>query len=247
MAGPTRRTVTLERAQALLAEGDLEVEGRLPWSSNATLLARLSDGALVTRAVYKPRRGERPLWDFPTGTLCQRETAAFVISHSLGWELVPPTVLRDGPLGEGAVQLFIPHDPEVHYLTLAEPHPPTIRRIVAFDILANNADRKSGHILTARDGRLWAIDHGVTFHTEPKLRTVIWEHAGEPIPADLAADLATLADALADPASAVRAALAPLLAPAEVRALARRTRALLEAGCFPDVDPYRRAIPWPPI
>jgi hypothetical protein len=241
------RAVSLERALTLLAEGDLEVEGRLPWSSNATLLVRLSHGRLTAGAVYKPRRGERPLWDFPAGTLCRRETAAFVVSHALGWELVPPTVLRDGPEGPGAVQLFIPHDPELHYLAMPRPDPATIRRVVAFDILINNADRKSGHILAGPDRRLWAIDHGVSFHREPKLRTVIWEHAGEPIPMDILADLTALGGTLVDPASVLRRRLEELLLPAEIGALARRARGLVAAGCFPGEDPDRRAIPWPPV
>jgi len=235
------------RALVLLCKGTLTVEGHIPWSSNATLLAQLTDGDLAVHVIYKPRRGERPLWDFPQGTLCRRETAAFVVSQALGWELVPPTVLRDGPWGWGALQLFVPHDPAVHYLAMADPDPVVIRRIVAFDVVINNADRKSGHILADEAGQLWAIDHGVTFHVEPKLRTVIWDHAGESLPPEIVADLRRLATGLADPSSAVRAELAGLLSTAEIRALERRTQALVTAGRFPEADPERRAFPWPPV
>ncbi len=181
---------------ALLADGDLVLVQSLPWSSNGTWLASVSDGERGVYAVYKPRRAERPLWDFPTGTLCLREMSAFVISHALGWDLVPPTVLRDGPYGPGSVQRFIPHDPECHFLAMVDPDPVFTRRVAAFDVVINNADRKSGHVLRAADGRLWAIDHGIALHTQPKLRTVIWEHAGEPVPADILDDLAGLVVAL---------------------------------------------------
>lgn len=230
-----------------MCRGTISLEGHIPWSSNATLLAQLTDGELAVHVIYKPRRGERPLWDFPQGTLCHRETAAFVVSQSLGWELVPPTVLRDGPWGWGAVQLFVAHDPAVHYLAMADPDLDVIRRIVAFDVVINNADRKSGHVLTDEVGQLWAIDHGVSFHEEPKLRTVIWDRAGERLPVEIVADLGRLVDDLADTSSAVRAELGPLLSLAEIRALEHRTRALLAAGRFPAADPERRAYPWPPV
>ncbi len=235
------------RILALLAEGELTVGGRVPWSSNATLLAELTNGDLALPVIYKPRRGERPLWDFPAGTLGLRETAAFVVSRALGWGLVPPTVLRDGPWGPGAVQVFVPHDPEVHYLAMEAPDPGVIRRLVAFDVIVNNADRKSGHVLLDAEGKLWAIDHGVTFHVEPKLRTVIWDYAGEEVPPEITADLSRMAADLANASSEVRAALRPLLAPLEIRALRRRTRALVAAGRFPAADPSRREHPWPPV
>jgi hypothetical protein len=249
------RAVPTDRALALLASGELTVEGRLPWSSNATFLVRVADAQGQLLAVYKPRRGERPLWDFPAGTLCRREVAAYVVSEALGWRLVPPTVLRDGPYGPGMLQAFIPHDPDQHYLVLVDPDPLTIRRLVAFDLVINNADRKSGHVLVADDGTLWAIDHGVCFHLEPKLRTVIWDHAGEALPAGLAADLERLAGQLAGPAAprtppkagAPAGALAELLAPEEVAATARRARRLARHGRFPAADPARRSTPWPPV
>lgn len=267
MTDPAGPGLGFARALAILAEGKAILEGRLPWSSNATWLVRLETPEARVLAVYKPRRGERPLWDFPAGTLCLREMAAFELSQALGWGLVPPTVLRQGPLGLGALQLFIPHDPEEHFLVLERPDPATVARLVAFDVIINNADRKSGHVLRDETGRLWAIDHGIAFHAEPKLRTVVWELAGEPLPADLAADLSALLDALDPPASdeaasdepashepaadeaapGLAARLAPLLSPAEIAALVRRGRRLLARGRFPGADPGRRDIPWPPV
>jgi uncharacterized repeat protein (TIGR03843 family) len=235
------------RVMALLADGDLTLRGQVPWSSNATFLATVSDGDLRASAIYKPQRGETPLWDFAPGTLCLREMAAFVVSQALGWQLVPPTVLRDGPYGRGAVQVFIPHDPQRHYLELEAPDAAVARRIAAFDVIVNNADRKAGHVLLADDGALWAIDHGVCFSAEPKLRTVIWEFAGQVLPPDMVNDLVALADDLADTRGELRAALAPLLAGDEVDALLARTRDLVAAGVFPTPDPQRRSIPWPPV
>jgi uncharacterized repeat protein (TIGR03843 family) len=239
--------VTIERALGILTRGSLTLEGRLPWSTNHSWLATVTADGETLPVVYKPRLGERPLWDFPRGTLCQRETAAFVVSQALGWRLVPPTVLRDGPRGTGAVQLFVPHDPDRHFLTLARPDPRTVGRIVALDVVTNNADRKSGHVLLDGQGALWLIDHGLTFHVEPKLRTVIWDLAGQTLPPDTAADLARLADALDDPGQPVAAALAELLSPAEAEATRMRTRELVTAGRFPTADPERWTVPWPPV
>ena len=239
--------LTIPRVLALLTDGDLKVRGQLPWSSNATFLATVSDGQHQANAVYKPERGETPLWDFAPGTLCLREMAAFVVCQALGWQVVPPTVLRDGPYGRGVVQAFIPHDPEQHYLALEDPDPATARRIAAFDVIANNADRKAGHVLLADDGALWAIDHGLCFSAEPKLRTVIWDFAGEPLPAELRSDLIALANELSDPDSELRATLTPLLTGDEVDALLDRVRDLLASGSFPAADPHRRSIPWPPV
>ena len=179
---------------ALLAQGDLDVQGMLPWSSNYTLLATVRSNGLQGLAVYKPRRGERPLWDFARGTLCQREVAAYLLNAALGWNLVPPTVLRDGPYGIGSVQLFIDADQEAHLFTMQKEggFESAIEQLAVFDVLANNADRKSGHCLKGNDGRLWAIDHGICFHAEPKLRTVLWDYAGKPLRPDILADLRAL-------------------------------------------------------
>lgn len=232
---------------ALLAKGDMEVQGMMPWSSNYTLLVTVRDGDLEGLAVYKPRRGERPLWDFPRGTLCQREFAAFLLSEALGWSLVPPTVLRDGPYGYGSVQLYIDCDQDAHLFTMQKEggYEDQLARLAAFDILSNNADRKSGHCLKGTDGRLWAIDHGICFHAEPKLRTVLWDFAGEPICEEIMADLRALREEVRNGGRFIRA-LEGLLAPEEVRAFRRRLDRLIETGCYPDPG-AARSIPWPPV
>jgi hypothetical protein len=218
-------------------------------------------------AVYKPRDGERPLWDFPDGTLYKRELAAYRVSEALGWGLVPPTILRDGPFGIGMVQAFIPHDPNAHYLELEAPDPDSIQRLTIFDALVNNADRKSGHILQDETGALWAIDHGLTFHVEPKLRTVVWEYAGEPIPVTILNELRALRPLLEDPTergadspgfpdepsfsasaeSSLLQSLSALLSLTERIALRERLEGLIETARFPDADPDRRMVPWPPV
>ncbi len=232
---------------ALLAKGKMEVQGMMPWSTNYTLLVTVHDGDLQGLAVYKPRRGERPLWDFPRGTLCQREFAAFLLSEALGWSLVPPTVLRDGPYGYGSVQLYIDCDQDAHLFTMQKEggYEEQLARLAAFDILSNNADRKSGHCLKGTDGRLWAIDHGICFHAEPKLRTVLWDYAGEPICEEIMADLRALREDIRNGGRFIRA-LEGLLAPEEVRAFRRRLDRLIETGCYPDPGAARH-IPWPPV
>jgi uncharacterized repeat protein (TIGR03843 family) len=225
---------------SLLAEGDIEVVGRLPWSSNHTFLVTCALGDEEAGAVYKPERGERHLWDFPE-PIYRREIAAYELSRSLGWDLVPETVERDdAPLGPGSLQLFIPADFSQHHFTLVEDesHHDRLRAICAFDIVANNADRKSGHCILGVDGRVWAIDNGLCFHAEPKLRTVIWEFAGEPVPEELLGDLARIA---ADPPED----LATLLSRREVQAVGRRAHALVAAGRFPVPDPDTYHYPWP--
>jgi uncharacterized repeat protein (TIGR03843 family) len=244
----------------LLRTGHLELVGLLPWSSNYTFLAKVTgtlgeDPTLLEiEAVYKPRRGERPLWDFASGTLCQRELAAFITSRTLNWQIVPTTILREGPHGLGSVQRFIDHDPERHYLTFeGDPAFRTqLQKIALFDILINNADRKSGHVLVEaeanEDGsdRLWTIDHGICFHTDNKLRTVIWEFAGQPIPDELMSDLATFREAVNEAGSETRSQLAPLLTGPELDALERRADRLLQQGKFYRPGPGRH-YPWPPI
>ena len=226
----------------LLREGELELLGLLPRSSNYTFLARVHGDGEPVLAVYKPRAGEAPLWDFPEGTLCRREVAAHVVAEALGWPLVPPTVLRDGPHGEGSVQLFVEFDPARHYLTMREERPDDFRRIALFDVVANNADRKSGHCLLSTAGRLFVIDHGVCFHDEPKLRTVIWDFVGEPIPAEMRSDLTALGAPLER--GPVRDRLEDLLRPVEVRATERRLADLLQEDRFPEPGPGR-PYPWP--
>jgi len=226
-------------ALELLARGEITVRGRMPRSSNATYLVEVAGSGAPVLAVYKPGRGERPLWDFPPG-LFRREVAAWELSQALGWGLVPPTVLREGPFGEGSLQEFVPADFAEHYFTLreAQAHRERLQWICAFDLLANNADRKSGHCLLGPDGRVWAIDNALTFHAEPKLRTVIWDFAGQAIPAPILDDVKRVQRA------GLPADLAHLLEPAEQRALQKRARALVKAACFPEDDSGYR-YPWP--
>jgi len=223
----------------VLQHGEVEVLGRMPWSSNATYLCQVTCGHDVLRAIYKPRRGERPLWDFPSG-LDHREVAAFELSQALGWDLVPLTILRDGPMGMGSLQRFVDAHFEQHYFTLYEDevNHDQLRAMCAFDLVGNNTDRKSGHCLLGLDGRIRGIDHGLMFHHEFKLRTVIWEFGGEPVPAPLLEALDALASSeLPDP-------LAALLDPFERDAVRTRARALVRGGCFP-IDETGRRYPWP--
>lgn len=237
--------VNSERIVGLLASGTIDPVGLLPGASNETFLCTIADGDLSSYVVYKPRDGEAPLWDFPDGTLYRREMAAYIVGRAIGWDFVPPTVLRDGPFGVGMVQLFIDHEPSEHYLTLEGSHRDLFRRVAAFDVVINNADRKSGHCLLQREtGRIFVVDHGVTFHEQPKLRTVIWDYAGEPLPADVKADLARFVTALA--AGEVRDVLDELLSPDEIRALEARTSVLMRHGSYPHPGPGR-PYPWPPV
>ncbi|HUI03073.1 MAG TPA: SCO1664 family protein [Acidimicrobiales bacterium] len=224
----------------LLAEGEVELVGRMPWSSNHTFLATVACGDDEVAAVYKPARGERHLWDFPEG-IYKREVAAYELAQALGWDMVPETVARDdAPLGPGSLQRFVDADFSQHHFTLVEDEAlhDQLRAICAFDIVANNADRKSGHCLLDESGTVWAIDNGLSFHVEPKLRTVIWEFAGERLPPGLAEDLVRVAQS---PPASLRA----LLSAREVDAMARRARALVTAGRFPVPDPDRHHYPWP--
>jgi uncharacterized repeat protein (TIGR03843 family) len=230
--------MTQADVREVLTRGVLTVKGRLPWSSNATFLVEATLEEATALGVYKPERGERPLWDFPSG-LFKRELAAWHLSEALGWDVVPLTIEREGPYGEGSVQRFIAADFEQHYFTLREDpkHHDHLRRICAFDLIANNADRKSGHCLLAEDGAIYGIDNGLCFHVDPKLRTVIWDFGQEPVPPALLDDLRRLADGLPR-------ALADLLAPDECQALLKRARALVKVGKFP-VDNGGRRYPWP--
>jgi uncharacterized repeat protein (TIGR03843 family) len=229
----------------LLAVGELEVVGRVAWSSNAALLVTVAGEGAEMLAVYKPRRGERPLWDFPDGTLCRREVATYRVSAALGWDVVPTTVLRDGPYGLGMVQRFVEHDPDDHYFTLLEHHADDFRRFAVLDVVVNNADRKGGHCLCEMaTGHVYGIDHGLTFHVGPKLRTVIWDFAAEPVPDALLADV----DALrTDLRGGLGAELRELLHPAELDALDRRIEDLLLTRRFPEPDEGYHSVPWPVI
>ena len=244
---------TLELLEADVLEtlrtGRVEEKGLLPYSSNTSFLVVVNDGRRALPAVYKPQRGENPLWDFEWGTLCRRETAAYVISSALSWQLVPPTVLREGTHGLGSIQFYIDHDANAHYFTIQSDarFAKTLRQLTLFDFLVNNADRKSGHCLIGSDQRLWAIDHGICFHTEYKLRTVIWEFSGEPIERDLLKDLVALRNALKDRESAVALSLCQLLAEGETSALLTRLDYLIRKQIYPDPPSHRRNYPWPPV
>jgi hypothetical protein len=234
---------------ALLERGTIEGIELIPWGSNYTFAALLrgQDGTCCY-GVYKPRRGEVPLRDFPSGTLYKREVAAYVFAQHLGWDLIPPTIVReDGPHGIGSLQLYVEPrtDAGAQYEQLRETHRHQMQRIAAFDLLSNNADRKGGHCLLDVRGHVWGIDHGLTFHSVPKLRTVIWDYCGEPIPPDL---LQQLSSFRAEPArtTALEEALQPLLAQQELEAIYKRWDRLLANPCFPDLDPYRN-VPWPPF
>jgi uncharacterized repeat protein (TIGR03843 family) len=235
--------LTPDRAAALdiLRAGEVEVLGRMPWSSNATLLVDVRHDRGCLRAVYKPRRGERALWDFPAG-LDRREVAAYELSAWLGWDVVPETVLRsDGmPFGVGSLQRFVPFDVEAHYFTLLEDQGrhPVLRTICCFDLLANSADRKGGHCLAGDDGRVWAVDNGLTFHCEPKLRTVIWDFSSEAIDVDLLAGVRRVAD------QGGPDTLAGLIDGDERAALVHRAEAVAASGEFP-IDTSGRRYPWP--
>jgi len=231
-------------ALALLARGEMEVLGLMPDASNSTFLSRVRDDRSSLLAVYKPRAGEAPLWDFPPGSLSGREVAAYLLSAALGWPSVPPTIFRDGPHGPGAIQVFIEADFEHHFFTLRDRHPDEFRAVAAFDVIANNADRKGGHCLLGPRERIWVIDHGVCFSPEPKIRTVIWDFAGEPVPAALLADVCRVAEELRT--GAIRGELQAFLTEAEVDATAARADALSRSGRFP--HPLgRRPYPWPPV
>lgn len=229
-------------ADEVLATGVIELVGRLAYSSNNAFLVEVRAGDTAATAVYKPAQGERPLYDFPPG-LYRREVATRLLATSLGWDLVPPTVLRaDAPLGEGSLQLFIEHDPDTHYFVqrddpgLAD----QLLRVAVFDIVANSADRKGGHLVLDEHGHIWGIDNGLTFHAQFKLRTVVWDFAGEPVPAALLEDLAPLIG------GEVPDDLAALLDPFERDALVARARAVAHAGVLPH-DPSGQRWPWPPV
>jgi hypothetical protein len=263
-------------AARLIAEGELEVIGRLVAASNATLLCRVSlpaargeragvdpeHGAatdsedppvptalesrarpVVGAAIYKPVRGERPLWDFPDGTLAGREMAAFLVSEASGWGIVPPTVLRDGPFGPGMVQLWMDVDESVDPVALVNDADVRLRRIAVFDAVVNNADRKVGHLLPMSDGSILGVDHGVCFHRDPKLRTVLWAWRGKKI---RAAEAAVVEQLEADLAGGLGAALRQHLTRAEVVTTRKRAQHLLRTGRFPQPSPDWPAIPWPP-
>ena len=241
------RVVDDDAQRRLLAEGQIKPRGLMPDCSNYTYLAEIcgADGA-QTLAVYKPAAGETPLDDFPDGTLGKREVAAYLLSEALGWQIVPFTVYREqGPLGPGSLQQFIVADLREHYFSLMPARAREFRTMAAFDVIVNNADRKSGHCLIDRGGHIWGVDNGLTFHALPKLRTVIWEFAGETVPSQLRQDAQRLASRLAS-GDALAKELKRLIATPELNALIRRARRLADEGKYPEPT-SRWAYPWPLI
>jgi uncharacterized repeat protein (TIGR03843 family) len=260
-----------DHAIALLTRGSMELEGRLVDASNTTLRAEISLDGVTRRCVYKPVAGERPLWDFPEGTLAGREVAAYLVSHATGWDLVPPTILRDGPLGPGACQLWIDEPDDAEALigfvpaydvppgwlavanardedgdayALAHADDPRLSRLALLDAVINNADRKGGHVLYAPGGHIYGVDHGVSFHVDNKLRTVLWGWTGKAIPADSLETLTALGAALD---GALAETLEEHLTISEVQHVRLRVRRLLRAGRFPKPPQDWPAMPWPPV
>jgi len=245
--GTASLPLDIPRILRLLACGVMREEhGMLRWSSNYTFLVSVADEDLKMFGVYKPQRGERPLWDFPDGTLCYREVSAYIISDALGWQVVPPTVLRDGLRGLGSLQLYIDHDPETNYFSLDESYADQLRHFAAFDYVINNADRKGGHVLCDEKNRLWGIDHGIGFHIAPKLRTVIWDFAGQPIPEKILGDIVRVSGQIEDPCNRVRIELNKLLSDPEINALMSRMRRLVQRREYPRPGPGPN-YPWPPV
>ncbi|MEV8637481.1 SCO1664 family protein [Streptosporangium sp. NPDC051023] len=234
-----------ENALRLLRDGQLEVEGRLVEATNMTLYCSVRLGRLSAACVYKPVRGERPLWDFPDGTLASREVAAFEVSAVTGWRIVPPTVYRDGPFGPGMCQLWIDTDPEADLMVLIRSRQPALRRMAVFDAVVNNADRKGGHLLPLTDGHVHGVDHGVSFSVDDKLRTVLWQWRGKPLSREAVNVLARLERDLEQGRLGRR--LRELLTLAEVEATWDRVRRLLDTGLHPLPSQDWPAIPWPPI
>ena len=234
----------VDKLLTTLATGEMDVIGQFTWSSNFTFFVEVCEQGQRLPAVYKPTRGERPLWDFPRGTLAAREVAAYLTSQHLGWDLVPPTALRqDGPAGPGSIQLFIHADPERHYFTFTEEEKERLRPVVVFDLLINNADRKGGHILLDANDKIMLIDHGLCFHEEDKLRTVLWDFIGEPIPDLLLEAVGTFLQLLERDAELERS-YTTLISSAELEALMQRGQNLLADRQFPEPR-SERPYPYP--
>lgn len=228
----------------LLESGEISVEGRLIDASNATLFVSVTDGVNSTKAIYKPVAGERPLWDFPDGNLANRERAAFLIDHALGFNHVPKTILRDGPFGIGMVQQWIDIDEEVNLEDFFRMNDPQLRQVALFDAIINNTDRKIGHLIPEKGGHLYICDHGVTFHEEDKLRTVLWQWAGERLTATEIETLEALRGYLE---SKDANELHDLLTQGEISAMSVRIEKLISTALFPEPNPEWPHIPWPPF
>jgi hypothetical protein len=241
---PARRRLSAAQARDLLTRGKLSVEGRLVDASNATLYCGVSLDGVTAACVYKPVAGERPLWDFPHGSLAGREAAAYLVSEATGWDIVPPPILREGPFGPGAVQLWIDIDEDVDLVALVRSDDPQLRRIAVYDAVVNNADRKGGHLLPVPGGHVFGVDHGVCFHTDPKLRTLLWGWAGQPLTDDAVEVLRALRTDLDGP---LGAAVGEMLARDEVAATVERVEELLATRRHPEPSGDWPAVPWPPF
>jgi uncharacterized repeat protein (TIGR03843 family) len=237
-------TLQVDKIHQILSTGEIEISGRFMWGSNYTFLVEVKSSDVTIHAVYKPSRGERPLWDFPPASLASREVAAYLTSQALGWNLVPPTVLRpDGPAGSGSLQLYVDADADLHYFSFSEDEKQRLKHVALFDILINNTDRKGGHVLMSPDGHIWSIDHGVCFHKEDKLRTVIWDFACETIPEALLADTRSFHEKLLNDQDLKEKYLA-FISEDELSSLLKRTNRVLEERIFPEPD-TDRPYPWP--
>ncbi|MCU0482325.1 MAG: SCO1664 family protein [Anaerolineae bacterium] len=244
---PASIPVTIEKVLEVLQNGVVDAEhGAIQWSSNYTFLVSVKQDDMSVMAVYKPQRGERPLWDFPDGSLCQRERAAYITSQAMNWQIVPPTVLRDGPRGIGSMQFFIDHDPDYHYFHFDESLIPQLKRMALFDVLVNNADRKGGHCIVDEQNHLWGIDHGITFHAQYKLRTVIWNFVNQRIADDLLADVQKLRDKLENPNDPYLCEMETLITKGELRSFIRRIDTILTNKFYPAPGPGPNH-PWPPV
>jgi len=233
-----------DQLQQALQHGELELKGQFMLGSNYTFLVDVHHNGKTLPAVYKPSRGEQPLWDFPDNTLAHREVAAYLVSEALGWNFVPYTTLRDdGPYGPGSIQQYIEYDPNYHYFNFTDEDKARLQPVMLFDLLCNNADRKGSHVIIEEEtNKMWLIDHGLCFHEDDKLRTVIWDYAGELIPDDL---LEILTHLPSD--QQLQADLQAHLSPREIAALVRRANALVSSGVFPLPPEHRRAFPYPPL
>jgi uncharacterized repeat protein (TIGR03843 family) len=238
----------VDDALELLRAGRLDIEGRLVDASNATLYCTVTQDGVSAACVYKPIAGERPLWDFPDGTLAHREVSAYAVSAATGWEVVPPTVFRDGPFGPGMCQLWIEVDERVDLAALARSDHPDLQRMAVFDAVVNNADRKGGHLLPTVEGHVYGVDHGVCFAVEDKLRTLLWRWRGQPLTAEAVEVLQRLeADIGSQRDGTLGARLRGSLSTHEVRATLARVRRLLSTGVYPAPSEDWPAIPWPPF
>ena len=242
--GDRRPPATPAEVQTLLTEGVLDLEGRLMDASNVTLIGAIRTDTLAGECVYKPVAGERPLWDFPDGTLAGREISAYLVSEATGWRIVPPTLLRDGPFGTGMVQLWMDADPSVDLAAFVRRDLPALRRMAVFDAVVNNADRKGGHIIPMADGHVYGVDHGICFSADPKLRTLLWRWAGKPLPVEALAVLERLAE---DLRGDLGEQLHEHLTRREVRRTEQRVAELLRTQLHPQPSGDWPALPWPPF